>query len=86
MQNEVFIPTDTKIISVWFDSEEQSMFVELNDERVVQIPFWWYPAIQKATLLQRYNFSINPDGYGVRWPDLDEDLSIKGFLGGTENY
>ncbi|MDZ4677207.1 MAG: DUF2442 domain-containing protein [Oligoflexia bacterium] len=25
-------------------------------------------------------FKISPSGYGVHWPDIDEDISIKSFL------
>jgi hypothetical protein len=24
------------------------------------------------------NFEISPSGYGIHWPELDEDLSIRG--------
>jgi hypothetical protein len=26
------------------------------------------------------NFEISPSGYGIHWPDLDEDLSIDGMI------
>jgi hypothetical protein len=28
----------------------------------------------------KMNFEISPSGYGVHWPDLDEDLSIDGMI------
>ena len=27
------------------------------------------------------NFVVSPSGYGIHWPDLDEDLSIDGLIG-----
>ncbi|MCX7049758.1 MAG: DUF2442 domain-containing protein [Candidatus Sumerlaeota bacterium] len=30
---------------------------------------------------QRDHFVISPSGYGIHWPDLDEDLSIDGLIG-----
>ena len=27
----------------------------------------------------KMNFEITPSGYGIHWPDLDEDLSIDGM-------
>jgi len=30
---------------------------------------------------QRRNCVISPSGYGIHWPDIDEDLSIDGILG-----
>ncbi|MFC1734972.1 DUF2442 domain-containing protein [Candidatus Hydrogenedentota bacterium] len=34
-----------------------------------------------ATPQQRNNFTISPSGYGIHWPDVDEDLSIDGLIG-----
>jgi hypothetical protein len=28
----------------------------------------------------RRSYSISPSGYGVHWPDIDEDLSIDGLI------
>ena len=49
------------------------MNVVLSDGRIISIPLAWY-----ARLLKRYE--ISPSGYGIHWPDLDEDLSVYGFL------
>ncbi|MFI5339701.1 MAG: DUF2442 domain-containing protein [Candidatus Methylomirabilales bacterium] len=37
--------------------------------------------LAKATQEQRENFEVSPAGYGIHWPDLDEDLSIDGLIG-----
>jgi hypothetical protein len=29
----------------------------------------------------RERFEVSPAGYGIHWPDLDEDLSIDGLIG-----
>ena len=34
-----------------------------------------------ATPEQRANFEVSPAGYGIHWPDVDEDLSIDGLIG-----
>ena len=34
-----------------------------------------------ATPEQRETFVVSPSGYGIHWPDLDEDLSIDGLIG-----
>jgi hypothetical protein len=34
-----------------------------------------------ATPEQQANCKISPAGYGIHWPDLDEDLSIDGLIG-----
>jgi hypothetical protein len=37
--------------------------------------------LASATLAQRQNFVVSPSGYGIHWPDLDEDLSVDGLIG-----
>ncbi len=39
--------------------------------------------LKTASQKQINNFTISPSGYGIHWPDLDEDLSIDGLLGIT---
>jgi hypothetical protein len=34
-----------------------------------------------ATPEQRQNFVVSPSGYGIHWPDVDEDLSVDGLIG-----
>ena len=37
--------------------------------------------LANATQEQRERFEISPSGYGIHWPDIDEDLSIDGLIG-----
>ena len=37
--------------------------------------------LARATLKQKENFEVSPAGYGIHWPDVDEDLSIDGLIG-----
>jgi hypothetical protein len=30
------------------------------------------------------NFELSPSGYGIHWPELDEDLSIDGMIKATK--
>ena len=34
-----------------------------------------------ATPEQRAKFEVSPSGYGIHWPEVDEDLSIDGMIG-----
>jgi len=54
--------------------------VSLSDGRIVSVPLAWYPRLAAAKKKELENFKISPSGYGIHWPDLDEDLSVKGFL------
>lgn len=56
------------------------MSVGLSDGRIVSVPLAWYPKLATASQKQLKKFAISPSGYGIHWPDLDEDLSVYGFL------
>jgi len=66
------------IVTVKFSDE--AMTVSLTDGRILSIPLAWYPRLSEATGKQLEKYEISPSGYGIHWPDLDEDLSVLGFL------
>ena len=37
--------------------------------------------IAAASPSQQARIQVSPSGYGLHWPDLDEDLSIDGLIG-----
>jgi hypothetical protein len=56
---------------------------ELSDGRVVSVPLWWSWRLEQATEAQRNNNQIIGVGHTAYWPDVDEHLSVQGFLQGT---
>jgi Protein of unknown function (DUF2442) len=62
---------------------DHMIVVELHDGRSVSVPLWWSWRLERATPEQRRRFEILDDGESVRWPDIDEDLSARGFLEGS---
>jgi hypothetical protein len=63
---------------VTFTSDE--MVVALADGRRLAVPLAWFPRLTKATQSQLLHYELLGDGEGIHWPDLDEDLSVKGLL------
>lgn len=57
--------------------------VALMDGRTISVPLAWYPRLLNATRAQRRNWQIVGGGYGIHWPDIDEDLSTEGLLRGA---
>ena len=57
--------------------------VTLMDGRTISVPLAWYPRLLKATPQQRQNWKIAGGGYGIHWPDVDEDLNTEGLLRGA---
>lgn len=62
---------------------EDTMAVDLFDGRTIVVPLAWYPRLLHATAEQRSNWKSSGAGFGIHWPDLDEDLSTAGLLRGT---
>lgn len=60
---------------------EIEISVELSDGRKVSVPLAWFPKLLSANLDQLKKFEISPSGYGIHWPDLDEDISVRAFVG-----
>lgn len=62
---------------------EDSLCVSLRDGRKISVPLSWYPRLLKATPAQRNHWELAGAGYGIHWPDIDEDLSTEGLLRGA---
>lgn len=72
---------DERVLDVQFSDDAIS--VSLRDGRVITVPLVWYPRLLEATAAQRNNWKIAGGGYGIHWPDIDEDLSTEGLLRGA---
>ena len=64
---------------------EDTLTAELSDGRTISVPISWYPRLVHATLEERNNWELIGTGEGIHWPDLDEDLSVEGFLAGRKS-
>ncbi len=62
---------------------DDTLTVALMDGRTISVPLAWYPRLLKATPEQRRNWQIAGGGYGMHWPDIDEDLNTEGMLRGA---
>ena len=63
---------------VWFEAEK--VYMEMKDGRTVGVPVAWFPRLANATNAQRNNWEIYAHGYGVHWPEIDEDLLSEGMF------
>jgi len=67
-----------RIVSI--DVTEKKLNIRLSNKLSLIIPLNKYLTLNKATHTQLNNFQIHESGTGIHWPDIDEDLSLKGFL------
>lgn len=73
--------TDERVLDVRFD--DHRLIVDLMDGRTISVPLAWYPRLANATPEQRAHWEKCGGGYGIHWPDVDEDLSTEGLLRGA---
>ena len=62
---------------------EDALAVDLMDGRTITVPLAWYPRLSAAAPEQRAHWQICGGGYGLHWPEVDEDLSTEGLLRGA---
>jgi hypothetical protein len=56
------------------------LHIVLADGRELSVPIAWFPKLLEATEAQRANLRLIGPGTGIHWPELDEDISIRGLL------
>jgi hypothetical protein len=64
---------------------DQTLSVTLKDGRILTLPLVWFPRLEQGTPAERNNWRLVGDGVGIHWPELDEDLSVEGFLAGQKS-
>ncbi len=61
---------------------DEMLSVRLRDGRSVSAPLWWYPRLHGATPAERTRYELMP--LGVHWPEIDEDISVRGLILGNK--
>ncbi len=64
---------------------DDTLSVDLEDGRTIAVPIVWFPRLAHGAATERANFQISSAGYGIHWPDLDEDIGVKGLLLGLKS-
>ena len=80
--HSLIVDTDLRVMNVVID--DSRLTVELMDGRLIGVPLAWYPRLANATPEQRNHWELAGAGYGIHWPDIDEDLSTEGLLLGRK--
>ena len=65
-----------QIEKIWLT--EDAVWIKTADGREACEKFDYYPRLRYATSEQRANYTA--DSWGIRWEDIDEDLSFEGFF------
>lgn len=71
-------PEQPRATSVEIGDDE--LIAYLEDGRAVHVPLEWFPRLRDATTSQRGDWRLIGHGIGIHWPQLDEDISVRGLL------
>lgn len=74
------LETEPEVVRVEVSDERVS--AHLTDGRTISAPLSWYPRLAHGTAEERARYELSGGGYGIHWPDLDEDISIENLLEG----
>ena len=61
---------------------DEALIVLLADGREISAPLEWFPRLLRASDSRRANRRLIGEGWGIHWPDVDEDISRIGLLEG----
>lgn len=75
--------TVSRIVDV--EISDDTLSVDLEDGRTISVPIGWYPRLAHGTPDERANFELSGAGFGIHWPDLDEDIGVEGLLLGKHS-
>lgn len=64
------------------DVTDDAITAHLMDGRSISVPLAWSWRLSRATREQRQRYELIGEGTGVRWPEVDEDISVRGMLEG----
>jgi hypothetical protein len=62
---------------------EDELVVVLTDGRTLSVPLAWFPRLANSSARQRAKYELLGNGSGIRWPMMDEDISLSGLLIGN---
>ncbi len=72
------VSNQVRIEKVWF--EDRTILVQLNDGKIISRSIDLFPHLRKGTMQQWEKFELWGEGKWIHWEELDEDLSVEGFL------
>lgn len=74
--------TEPRAVSARYDAKSKRIVVELTSGATFAFPPALVQGLCDATPEQLADIAVTPIGYGLHWPQLDEDYSVPGLMNG----
>lgn len=69
-----------RVRHVLLDRNLDLMVLILSNGIIIKSKISDFPRLNKASEKQLNNWKLTGEGVGIEWPELNEDLSLKGFI------
>ena len=69
-----------RIRHMLFDQDLDLIVLILSNGIIIKSKLSDFPRLKKASLKNLNNWCLSGEGVGIEWPELNEDLSLKGFI------
>ena len=60
--------------------DDEKIYIALSSGDILAIPYDYTPRLKQATKTQLENYRLIGGGRGIHFPDIDEDISLKGII------
>jgi hypothetical protein len=74
--------SEPRAVSARYDAKTKRIVVELTSGATFAFPPALVEGLAAATPDQLADIEVSPIGYGLHWPQLDEDYSVPGLMSG----
>ena len=68
------------IKAIHFHKDLDLMLIVLNNKKTLKRAISDFKLLRKAKSKELLKFELSGGGTGIHWPELDEDISLKGLL------
>jgi hypothetical protein len=75
--DESLIPVDVQV-------DDAMIRVRFRGGLEIATPVDRFPRLKEAPAEKRQRWQLNGKGYGIHWPDVDEDISVRGLFAGIQ--
>jgi hypothetical protein len=74
--DEALIPVDVQV-------DDSTIHVRFQSGLEIRTPVARFPRLRDAKPEARVRWQLNGRGYGIHWPDADEDITVRGLFAGA---